>query len=236
MTELVSDCPRCGAQQITFNVLSGAPVEVRHGGGGTICKYEVSCICKRCNRTTVFIVRDVDVNASQYIKVNGIENINDALNHYISIVGHVSLKDSVGAAPPEHLPQDIEAIYREGATCLAVGCFNAAATMFRLCVDVATKAMLPDGDENGLNAKVRRNLGLRLPWLIENQYLPEALLELTNCIKDDGNEGAHAGTLGEIDAKDLLDFSVILLERIYTEPKRLELAKIRRKQRHDPPK
>ena len=100
--------------------------------------------------------------------------------------------------------------------------------MFRLCVDLATKSMLPTEEAPGLNTKTRRDLGLRLPWLFANGLLPEALKDLSSCIKEDGNDGAHAGNLTEDDASDLLDFSVSLLERIYTEPERLRLAKERR--------
>ena len=108
--------------------------------------------------------------------------------------------------------------------------------MFRLCVDLATKSMLPAEDAPGLNAKTRRDLGLRLPWLFESGRLPEALRYLSSCIKEDGNDGAHAGSLSEADAADLLDFSIALLERIYTEPERLRLAKERRDARRLPAK
>ena len=114
---------------------------------------------------------------------------------------------------------------------MSIGCFNAAGTMFRLCVDLATRSMLPEEEVEGLNARVKRNLGLRLPWLFDNDVLPEALRELSGCIKDDGNDGAHEGTLSEEDAEDLLDFTSVLLERIYTEPERLRFAKERREKR-----
>ncbi|WP_373017600.1 DUF4145 domain-containing protein [Thiomicrorhabdus sp.] len=106
--------------------------------------------------------------------------------------------------------------------------------MFRLCLDLATKELLPsDNDETtGLNNRVRRNLGLRLPWLFDNNILPESLKELSNCIKDDGNDGAHEGILTTEDAEDILDFTFILLERLYTEPKRIEFAQERQRQRH----
>ena len=119
-------------------------------------------------------------------------------------------------------------MFHEGVTCIAVGCYNAAGTMFRLCVDLTTKSMLPPKDTPGLNTKTRCDLGLRLPWLFENGRLSEPLKDLSSCIKEDGNDGAHAGNLSEADASDLLDFSVALLERIYTEPERLQLAKERR--------
>jgi hypothetical protein len=146
----------------------------------------------------------------------------------MKVEGHISLKDEITEAPPEHLPPNIEAAFQEGAACLAIGCANAAGTMFRLCVDLATKPMLPEGEVEGLNRGVRRNLGLRLPGLFDNGILPESLRDLSTCIKDDGNDGAHEGTLSNQDAADILDFTRVLLERIYTEPKRIELAKERR--------
>ena len=77
----------------------------------------------------------------------------------------------------------------------------------------------------------RATLELRLPWLFANGLLPQALKELSSCIKEDGNDGAHAGTLKQPDAVDLLDFTLELLERIYTEPERLRLAQERRDSR-----
>jgi hypothetical protein len=136
--------------------------------------------------------------------------------------------------PPEHLPENIEAVFREGAACMAIECFNAAGTMFRLCIDLATKSKLPEGDVNGLNANIRRNLGLRLPWLFDNNLLPNDLRELSSCVRDDGNDGAHVGSLSEDDADDILDFTCAILERIYTEPERLKIAKSRRDARRGP--
>lgn len=149
----------------------------------------------------------------------------------MQVMGFIGLKDIISKNPPEYIPKDIETVFKEGAACMAIQCFNAAGTMFRLCIDLATKAMLPETDDNGLDAQVRRNLGKRLPWLFKNGYLPETLQELSTCIKDDGNDGAHEGTLDQKDTEDLLDFTCMLLERIYTEPKRLQIAKERREAR-----
>ena len=151
----------------------------------------------------------------------------------MSIESHVSLKDIAAESPPEHLPENIDAAFREGAACMSIGCCNAAATMFRLCLDIATSSMLPAEDRNGLNSKIRRSLGLRLPWLFEQNILPDSLRGLSSCIKDDGNDGAHEGTLSEEDAEDILDFAFVMLERIYTEPKRIELAQERRVRRRE---
>ncbi len=118
---------------------------------------------------------------------------------------------------------------------MSVGCWNAAGTMFRLCIDLATRSMLPAESTEGLNTKTRRDLGLRLPWLFDHGCLPEALRDLSSCVKEDGNDGAHAGNLAEEDVEDLLDFTYEFLERIYTETERLRLAKERRDQRRKKP-
>jgi hypothetical protein len=193
--------------------------------------YETFCICRHCKRATIFVLSE-SVNADyQHVHKTGLLKLTEALNRYADVMGFVSLKDAATRQPPEHLPEQIDLIFREGATCLSVGCYNAAGTMFRLCVDLASSSMLPEGEAEGLNARVKRNLGLRLPWLFDNGILPEALRELSTCIKDDGNDGAHQGTLSEKDVEDLLDFTYVLLERIYTEPERLRLAKERREKR-----
>ncbi|MDI1268453.1 MAG: DUF4145 domain-containing protein [Polaromonas sp.] len=228
MSELVANCPRCGSRHITFDVKAAKIYRVQYGWQNW---YEAFGICRHCERSAIFVLSESVNGNYQYVHKVGLMKVEEALNKYVEVEGHISLKDSASIEPPEFLPKDIEAVFREGATCLAVGCYNAAGTMFRLCVDLATKSMLPADETPGLNAKTRRDLGIRLPWLFENGRLPEPLRDLSSCIKDDGNDGAHAGNLKEADASDLLDFSAALLERIYSEPERLRLAKERREAR-----
>jgi Domain of unknown function (DUF4145) len=105
--------------------------------------------------------------------------------------------------------------------------------MFRLCLDLATQPLLPEPDTTSPqpNAKQRRDLGLRVSWLLDNGMPPEALRELATCIREDGNDGAHAGTLTAVEAHDLLDFTVNVLERLFTDPTNIEIAKQRRIER-----
>lgn len=110
--------------------------------------------------------------------------------------------------------------------------------MFRLCVDLATRPLLPDDSNIELpppNRKQRRDLGLRLAWLFEKNLLPSNLSELAACIREDANDGAHGGNRSKEDTEDLLDFTVSLLERLITEPAKLEAAGRRRSARRAPP-
>jgi hypothetical protein len=230
MSELVTDCPRCGAKKITFNLISAIKVRIEHGWQ---IWYEAFCICRQCNRSTVFVLSESVNGDYEYVHQTGLVKIEGAVNRLVDVEGVISLKDKVAYAPPEFIPPEIEVVFREGATCIAVGCNNAAGTMFRLCIDLITRTLLPEGEAEGLNYRTRRDLGLRLPWLFKNNFLPRALEDISTCVREDGNDGAHQGTLTSIDAEDLLDFTSLLLERIYTEPERLREAHIRRQKRRE---
>ncbi|RCV86945.1 DUF4145 domain-containing protein [Billgrantia montanilacus] len=230
MAELVADCPRCGSSRISFDLLSAIHTRTEYGWQYW---YETFAICRQCHLSTVFVLAD-DVNADyEAVHKTGLIHIDHAVNRYVRIEGIITLKDRAEVEAPEYVPNAINNVFMEGATCLKVDCWNAAATMFRLCIDLVTKGLLPEQDVERLNQRTRRNLGLRLPWLFDNQLLPESLRELSTCVREDGNDGAHAGTLRKADAEDLLDFTRILLERIYTEPERIRLAAERRRQRRD---
>lgn len=227
MPELVADCPRCNASRTTFDVLSSNRCGTRTSRWAH--RFEAFCVCRHCSRAVVFVLELSNAAFGEHFAKSKVDSFNGSINSIFEVRGFVNLKDLASVEPPEHLPPKIEEAFREGATCLAVNCFNAAGTMFRLCVDHATSDLLPaEGAEGGPNAKQRRELGLRLQWLFENHKLPSELHDLAQCIKDDGNDGAHRGTLNSSDAGDLLDFTVHLLERRYTLPRRVEDAAARR--------
>lgn len=229
---LVADCPRCGAHQHTFDVTAQQFRYQRHEWQNW---YEVFAVCRNCDQPTVWLIGLREYNArGTFYGERKIVEFKDSLNAYFSIERYIGLRDNVSIRPPEHLSKEIEDAFNEGATCLSVACYNAAATMFRLCVDLVTRPLLPDaGDAQAEqpNAKQRRDLGLRLAWLFDKGKLPPELKELAKCVREDANDGAHAGNLTKADAEDVLDFTEALLERLVTEPKRLEIAEQRREQR-----
>ncbi|WP_376786897.1 DUF4145 domain-containing protein [Pseudomonas soli] len=228
MSILVANCPRCKAERITFDVRSENIIGFEYHWQSI---YECFCVCRSCSKSTIFILEQSDARATEWLADNKLSTSKKDLNSIFQIRGYVSLKDQNSCPPPEHLPPDIEAAFKEGAACLSIGCYNAAAAMFRLCLDFATKGMLPPEDE-APNNRIRRSLGLRIEWLLSSGVLDRNLEDLSSCIKDDGNDGAHEGTLSQIDAEDIKDFTLILLERLYTEPQRLENARLRRALRH----
>lgn len=216
MAELVENCPRCYVKHTTFSVLA-----LNNGSRGN--EVELFCVCKHCHSSVVF---NVEINyQSAFDDIKG-KTRNNIANR-ITINSVVCIRPGGIITPPEFLPEEIRTNFDEGAQCYSIGCHNAAATMFRLCLDKATKSFLPE-DPTTPPAKIRRSLGFRMDWLFENGHLPVALKELAECIKDDGNDGAHEGILSKVDVDDLIDFTISLLERLYTEPRKIELAKERR--------
>jgi hypothetical protein len=183
---------------------------------------------------TIFVLTNKTPGQERWMADNNPATVPFNINHMVAVIGHISVKDMNAAAPPLDLPAAIEKAWNEGARCMAVDCPNAAASMFRLCIDLATKALVPPNDTDGLNATIRRSLGLRLEWLFRTGRLPAALQDLSHAVKDDGNDGAHDGTLTKLDGEDLQDFTFALLDRLYSEPARIEAARLRREARRNP--
>jgi len=229
MAELVANCPRCGSRHVTFDVT--AHVELRRSWDWQL-RFEAFGVCRHCHKSTVHLLSLRESQGDQRtreLKEVGPSGLKHSLNDLYDVDGYIGLKDMGGSEPPEHLPDVIAAAFKEGSTSHVTQCWNAAGTMFRLCVDLATRTLLPpDGTPGGPNAKERRDLGLRIPWLFDNGKLPADLRDLSSCIKDDGNDGAHHGTLTKVEAEDLQDFAATLLERLFTEPARVKLAQSRR--------
>lgn len=229
MAEFVNDCPRCGAKKITFDIAGDVVV-------GTIGPltyiFETLSLCRACDRTTIFVMHGTVESSSHSWSSGSLARPTGALFSGIKVMGHVSIANEVTIPPPDFVPADVEACFKEGTACLAIQCFNAAGAMFRLVLDLATKNLLPpEGAENGPNRNQRNRIFDRLTYLFETGILPHSLEDLAVCVREDGNDAAHDGTLAKADAEDLLDFSRLLLERIYTEPARLAAAKLRRDER-----
>ncbi len=232
MSMIVADCPRCGAKSHTLDVSAQQHVRQDHQWQNW---YEVFGVCRNCGKSSTWLIGLREFNSKEaFYGGRKIVEFQGSLNPHFRIERYIGLRDNIGLTPPEHLPKSIGDAFDEAAACLSIGCYNAAATMFRLCVDHVTRPLLPDPGDAQIaqpNTRQRRDLGLRLAWLFDNRILPTELQELAKCIREDANDGAHVGTLEKADAEDILDFTIALLERLVTEPKRLDIAQKRRDQR-----
>lgn len=230
MSTIVLDCPRCGANSVTFDIYSDVLVGQRYSW---VKIFELFAVCRRCSKPSVARVELRDSTHKDTFERSGAVNIReDDVSRYFGFDAFMGAADYAAGPAPDDLPENTSEAFAEGARALAVGCPNAAGAMFRLCLDLATKSLLPEGEVDGLDKHTRRNLAPRLRWLFDNRHLPAELRDLSGAVKENGDEGAHAGTLQKEDAEDLYDFAFRLLDRLYSEPARIKRAAERRAARH----
>ena len=90
MAELVANCPRCGARHITFDVTAAKTCRIEHGWQYW---YEAFAICRKCSRTTVFVLSEsVDGNYDHVHEV-GLVNVKSALNNFVNVKGCGGITD-----------------------------------------------------------------------------------------------------------------------------------------------
>ncbi len=215
MALLVANCPRCRAQRITLDAYADTPAGRTLKGN---VKYEVFCVCRSCKQATIFMVVENDQRRYQRETTNYIIRPSTSADHF-QVECPVSPADLDTAPPPEELPRDIEGAFGEATKCAAVGCYNAAGAMFRLCLNLATK---------GTKGKT---LAARLETLCKEKQFSSELQELGSALRLDGNDAAHDGSLCREDVQDLEAFAGRFLTQLYTEPARVHAATERRKKR-----
>lgn len=227
MTFYVGRCNHCSTDKIKFNTLSYC-----HDS-----KYDLVyffLICENCITPTVLSMKPNDYEIRDLIEKKKFpldQTINISEFFYNERIENTPSNSLVKC--PEHVPDNLKSIFDEAALCYSHNCYIACASMFRLCLDVTTKDLLNEWIETNQkstdqpNAKQKDKLFNRIDFLIEQRVIPTDLKEYVHHIRLDGNDAAHDGSTEKNEAEDLLDFSELFLERIYTRKKQLEIAQAR---------
>ena len=71
MSELVSYCPRCGAKEMTFDLLGAILVGIEYSWQHW---FEAFCVCRNCKRSTTFVLAQDDISYKDEIK-KGLANL-----------------------------------------------------------------------------------------------------------------------------------------------------------------
>src|SRR5262245_28556376 len=122
VSELVSNCPRCGAQEMTFDLVADHHIGERHGWQWW---FEAFCICRKCRRSTIFVLsQSVDSDHEIVHKLRGLVALKKAVNNLMNNEGYINIKDMAAKTAPESLPDEIRDAFKEGATCISVECWN----------------------------------------------------------------------------------------------------------------
>ncbi len=231
MSIISANCPRCGDKKTTFGVKGHNFIEKDIAGQHW---YELFAVCRSCGEATIFLIVTPKILADRAL--GALNEINEvSLNRYFRIERFISLRDNIIHRPPDSIPDPIKAVFEEGAACFSIECWNATGAMFRTCLDLASKDKIQGVNEKDITKNQRENMAARIEWLFDKKKLPDNLKELADCIRQDGNDGAHDGTLGKDEADDLLDFTVQILEHFYTQPAKAEESRRRRAERKAKP-
>ncbi|WP_156359841.1 DUF4145 domain-containing protein [Sphingomonas sp. Leaf10] len=223
-----ADCPRCNTVKATFDASSAVEIPGRPDSFSTFGA------CRNCRRASIFNLFNKYNSKSPMDKAFTNNSLNDGFG--------ISLSKPVFsgvAACPEYVPEDIERVFREAGTCFSVGAFDASGAMSRKVLDASTRTLVNvepqsvDKDHaDYISWKQFKDLRLRLDWLFERNKLPNSLKELASCVHQDGNDAAHSlETIGRESALDLQDFTISILETLYTVPGRVAANIQRREQR-----
>ncbi len=207
MSTFVHDCPRCGANKVTMVVHGACPQLPVHDLRKSI--WEVQGRCRACGGSAIFCMVAHPQNLEAFAAGFTMGEID--LTLHVDQLGPLVLLGTSRKRPPEHVPARVSAIFEEATTCQAARCWNAAATMFRLVVDLATREFLEGLPDDSASRRVQRELSARVQWLHANGHISAGLEQLAECIREDGNDGAHHATIGEPEVEDMLDFTDQLL-------------------------
>lgn len=219
------DCPRCGQRHTTFDILAEKQVD-----WASWPSFETFLVCRNCHRSSIALLKKYESGFDSPLAIKA---------HYANT--YFVLKEWVFEIPgsraaPEYVPAPIQRIFNEAANCAAIGAFDAAGTMFRKVLDVATRDMAPEpvpgSEDTPPNWKTYKDLRLRLDWLFVKGILGTALKDLSSCIHEDGNDAAHdAAGITSSEADDLGDFAERVLEALFTVPGQIEENRRRRDER-----
>lgn len=230
MSFLVANCDYCQTKKMTF--------QVKGFNKATSLEWHVFSICSECGYPTVFkLVRvGAPLGISEMLQkaqdVSGLKSLN--LSLYFNVINKIIPPNNEVVPCPQHVPENIKTVFDEAAICLSIDCYTSSGAMFRLCLDITTKELLKTWLEDNTDPNIQPNaaqkdkLYNRIEFLIQKNVIPPDLKEYAHHIRLDGNEAAHEGSTEKQDAEDLLDFTELFLERIYTMKKQLELAQERR--------
>ncbi len=231
---LIANCPKCGNKDTTFDVKNSNECS-RHNYYDSVDDFLDSCSpdelcrrhllftkCRNCHFENAFIISERYDEEKQYpIQREEPMKMTGKLNHFFNIVGVVRLNDNLAISPPEFMPQNIEQTFKEGIECLSIRCWNAAGGMFRKCLDLTAKDKLAKKDHG-------KKLSTKIKCLLAEKILSADLEKVANYIILDGNDGLHNRMLTKDEAMILVDFTVLLLGRMYTEPKIIAQIEARR--------
>lgn len=190
---------------------------------------ELACRCHECSCTTVFVLRAEVSDAHELPKPVFEKNENPTAFGYRE-VGALPAKQSLPT--PADTPEPAASFYKQAATAMAHGLYDAAGAMFRKCLESVTRMeallnVIPEADRNDFR---KMWLKARITKLKQIHAIPPALGDLVDVIKDEGDGAVHDDVIYDKDSAEALQgFTETFLEQTFTIP--AQIARVRAKKK-----
>lgn len=208
MAVLVMQCPHCGAENMTFEVMQA----VGHLVPG---KASVVALCAGCDEPVLASFRTEAAQADYILNTRG---------NLLSARGFASLgiwpsKQSLNI--PESLPERVAKNFMEALKIRNAKHWNAACGSYRRCLEIALKEFAPEIEA--------RMLEKRIDKLAAEQRITPALQAWAHELRLDGNEALHGlEDATEEMAEQMHHLTFFLLTYLYTLPRQIDEVRARR--------
>lgn len=199
MPVLVYDCPRCASARMTHELVYARKLDQ----AGNVLHAMMACA--RCNDTSVVVLLPLPVGSLTPKDVPHIED-------YFKPIDIRPKPETIEA--PYGTPDRIARRFIEAEGGFRSGHWNSAVTMYRSCLDIATKQLAPNHAKLAMAKRIRA--------MSTDNQLPPAMADWADQVRLDGNEAVHGeDEFSEDEAAPLRHFTRMFLTYAYEMPQRV---------------
>lgn len=205
MASLSLNCPRCGAQNSSINLLMSIPLNKRSD------RHHVIGRCASCMDDCLLTLHNTSGSTTSPIDYGESHPVRNGFS-VIEI-----LPSSGQSEVPEFLPANVMTILVEGEKCFSSKHFSAAASCYRKAMERSLRHLNPS--ETGM-------LNKRIRALEKGGLIPNALVELLDHVRLFGNEAMHDDDIDPTheDIQTAREFAHLFLTYTFALPEKLRLA------------
>ena len=205
MAMLVTTCPHCESQKMTFIFQGESQMMI-----DDLPEWNTFWICSLCDNAVIAVL----VASSEIGHTHNPESLtNQMMNHYAI----ASMYPKLEVTAPDHIPERILDVYNEGNDCLSHHNCTSAGIMFRKVLEMTTIEIGPD--DSSFRSKP---LYHRIEALAATQRLPDSMRELAHEIRLGGNVAAHEETYSQKEAEEMQAFTELFLTYLFTLPHKIK--------------
>lgn len=208
MSTAQGNCPRCGTRSVAFRLLGQ---HRWHGDEDSEDRFfDVFGECGHCNRGVILTYK---------IGYGEADPLQQGMHQFLSSDGLLEIApEPASTGAPQHTPNRVADLFRQGRESLNSGSWDAAGAMFRKAVEIGLKVRFPD-----INPEWRPDK--RIKKAADDHLLTSDLAEWAHRIRYMGNEAVHEDVFTEAQAREMSAFTEIMLQYMFTLPGKLSAAR-----------